>query len=671
MKMRSVLCIVFLLVLYIAPMISIPSSDVADRVNNPNMNKDFQVAGYGDESPQSISSFSETLPDDTLFFPDGDMVSSLVLASAGSTVGATTTGNYTFTHVKDASVYYVTDTTPYLSILYLNFTVPADKNFGSIAVGLYAKHYTVVPSANTVDVWDEDASAWDNIGALTFNAFAWINATVDEAHVVDGKIFVRFYLDETDDDPQIHVDYAEVVFTYPLLNDADHYAESFSDVSDWTQVVGGTWGTDDDQMYVDVAKDGVYDIYYTNAPIITNGLNYYYEIRLKNNITDLYKTNVVVRWYSADSLGGSYGQTGNLATSSTATTFKGLIPSNQAIECILVMFYVASSATGPNRFYVDYLRAGPSTETGWQHDGSTTTGISSADGGTIATGGDAVTLTADGDGSTFLIVADTTATAGAIVCAYYPFFSFDIDSGSGSWTLQQWDGAAYATLQSSTAISAGVKRFNMQALDTYVYWLRVTLTASGSLVFDFAKAYSIANFTYTGSGISADDYLYVSSDILTCSGTSFTSIVLDHDPALAVNSATYNVWNVTTGSGIPQTDYYVDTAWVGYSSETEGNLIFGTLTDLRIKFTASANIAAIIFMDYRTWNEVGSVVLTFWLPFDVTNLNIFLVILGMALIPTSACYLVYGGRKNFSTDKLFYGLVAFMLGWGLLIGGIF
>ena len=46
------------------------------------------------------------------------------------------------------------------------------------------------------------------------------------------------------------------------------------------------------------------------------------------------------------------------------------------------------------------------------------------------------------------------------------------------------------------------------------------------------------------------------------------------------------------------------------------------------------------------------------------------ILAGLILIPASTTYLAYGGRKSLTADKLLYAILAFMLGLGLLIGGV-
>lgn len=87
------------------------------------------------------------------------------------------------------------------------------------------------------------------------------------------------------------------------------------------------------------------------------------------------------------------------------------------------------------------------------------------------------------------------------------------------------------------------------------------------------------------------------------------------------------------------------------------------------------------FLNFVTWNWSQSgyvdtaqeMTLIFDSPVSTSQLwtlNAWYIVLGMILVPASGLYLVYGGRKNLSSDKVFYALIAFMIGWGLIVGGI-
>jgi len=147
-------------------------------------------------------------------------------------------------------------------------------------------------------------------------------------------------------------------------------------------------------------------------------------------------------------------------------------------------------------------------------------------------------------------------------------------------------------------------------------------------------------------------------------------MILDRDPALSVSISVGDMWSITTSSGTPQTDYYVS-AWAGYSSETEGDLAAGNLTDVRIKFTDSANIASIIFLEHIPgWVSVSNPILIFSVPYDYWALNMGLIFGGLILMLLSTCIVAKKVRdKNISTDAGMILLLLFCVGWGLFIGG--
>jgi len=73
---------------------------------------------------------------------------------------------------------------------------------------------------------------------------------------------------------------------------------------------------------------------------------------------------------------------------------------------------------------------------------------------------------------------------------------------------------------------------------------------------------------------------------------------------------------------------------------------------------------------FPDWHVLPDVRIWFYIPFSEWHINGLFVLLGLIMIPASSMYLVRGGRKELSTDKLFYTLLIFFIGWALLIGGI-
>lgn len=80
-----------------------------------------------------------------------------------------------------------------------------------------------------------------------------------------------------------------------------------------------------------------------------------------------------------------------------------------------------------------------------------------------------------------------------------------------------------------------------------------------------------------------------------------------------------------------------------------------------------------LYVEVVKWMEVGEagfILPISWSPEVQFGYDAFFIFLGLIMIPASTMYLVRGGKKGMSTDKLFYGLVIFALGVGFLIGGI-
>jgi len=80
-----------------------------------------------------------------------------------------------------------------------------------------------------------------------------------------------------------------------------------------------------------------------------------------------------------------------------------------------------------------------------------------------------------------------------------------------------------------------------------------------------------------------------------------------------------------------------------------------------------------MWFDLPEWlfiNSAGFIFPVEWDPAAQFGFDSFFIFLGLIMIPTSTVYLVRGGRNEASHDKLFWGLVIFVVGWGLLIGGI-
>jgi len=135
-------------------------------------------------------------------------------------------------------------------------------------------------------------------------------------------------------------------------------------------------------------------------------------------------------------------------------------------------------------------------------------------------------------------------------------------------------------------------------------------------------------------------------------------------------------------------DVSVDTSDSGYSTSWE-NLVLTPDTNKVLDYiylfnydtpssTASGNLS--VWIDYieisrayDDWVEVGVATLIFWLPIDPASLwalNNLYILLGAGLVIGCGVYLVKGGKNDLSMNKFYYVIVAFLIGWALIIGGV-
>jgi hypothetical protein len=89
-----------------------------------------------------------------------------------------------------------------------------------------------------------------------------------------------------------------------------------------------------------------------------------------------------------------------------------------------------------------------------------------------------------------------------------------------------------------------------------------------------------------------------------------------------------------------------------------------------VDYIEITNEAGVLTYLTDQWNNVGEAIILFHVLIHPWGLNALLILLGMILVVLCGVYLVKGGRSEASMNKVFYALVMFMLGWGLIVGGI-
>lgn len=502
------------------------------------------------------------------------------------------------------------------------------------------------------------------------------------------------------------INYMELSFTYiPVSN----YGEGFSDVSDWA----GFDSTDGDIAYWDTAGDDSYKEVYTDVPSFVNCEGLYIEWRIKANVSTV--NGRVIGYFDATLEGddrvfqSSNNQEGAVSTS--WQTFKYYLPNSEDFYDItkafvrLRLFYRASSNA---RISLDYIRVGPSNEMGWQHDGSTILGVTT--GYDISTDGDLMTFTNNVAGvHTWDIYIDATTTQSKIERDYYPMLEFKIDSvvdGDSDgfvWLLRSYsDSGTYDNLPptvGSYTDATGIFRVNLAetvtALDPYRFRFYLQ-DENDSLTLDYIKMYSIANFSsYSAhASIDLDDVFFVDNGVLNIEldESAGVYIRLNYDPPMDVDYALYNIVNSTVYKDGSQADL-VGYNWIDSGGFLQDNWTAELTQDLtgtpylKIDMAGSWEIHDLMFLTVVPswqivsnievvfivlgWHIISSIVIIFLTEISTWTLNLFLIFLGLAMLPISTVYLVHGGRSGMSMDKIFYGLVVFILGWAFFLGGIF
>jgi hypothetical protein len=627
--------------------------------------------------------FRESIPDDVLYYPDPLQHT----ASDGSVDSDPfITGDYWDTWEDDAS-YLTADSTYSVSIdlvfnitEYSNFIVDnATLNFFlrwqvSLSVGPDPMLYWAI--------WNFDTSSWDTVYSVVLSS-ALNFENREESIIYDDKYVnstnhVRFtvYANNTYAD-DIEVDYAYVTAT----ND---YTESFADVSDWDDYVApDAFSSDGDVLTIESTADGSndYEAIYSNNPNTSIGayLEFYY--RTETTSIDY----ISVRVYAEDDHAGTMTEYRPTITTSW-TAYK--VRLTQVCESIVIGLRHDDDVSPDNDLYFDYVGIRRADEMGWQHDGSTPEGVTAGAGGNISSDYDEVSLIADADGSTFEIAIDPTTTATMFSTAYYPMLGISFNSGDSTdyIKVESYDGSAWATVISNQTIGADVLRVNIKTIDSYIEKFRLSVNPSATVRMDWFKVNGFANYTYSDSGVSSDDFLYVSAGVL-YSEIDSGSITLNYDPAIYLNESISDryTWTKETSSGDSYLSFY-DDIWTDYATGTEGE-INATTTDMRIQFTEDADIMSITFSPtpphwylvgnapfvFRVpyWNLANSAPFDFYIPVDEFVLASFFMLIGMIMIPASTLYLVKDRRENMNSDRAFFFLLLFLMGWALILGGIF
>lgn len=558
------------------------------------------LAADGGMSSESIISFSETLDDDVLHYPDAiqnlteEVPNATNSTDWGSDGGPTLSPPETMWYVdstySEASASYPYDP-PAKAAVTVNFSLPSALEISGFQVNMYAQSiYTTEAQNISIYAYDFTSSSWELIQTWSVPAdhgWQWFNTTsrVTDASCYPDEVYLKIYVEDLDSgNVEIWVDYIGVSFWYMTGSVS---SESFADVSDWSALgtnPDSSFSTDGDVATIVVDFTATNDAETWKATTSLSGNAYYLEGRWYCNSTD---ADFIGVYIYTDESNFWYYQDWSEPTS--WETFRRYIPLLSTVgsptDVNYVKLYIRGDAPKSIEVYIDYLRIARADQMGWQHDCSTTAGVE----GSATSDGDLLTISTSAN-----FTVDTTDTATMVSATYYPFIEINVDSGTG--TAYLLDGSTWDTLGS---LSAGANRFNVKAVASEYQKINVTGT---NIVLDYVKGYSIANFTVEQSGLQTDDVVYVDSGNLVfdggVAGTS-TYMRLNLDTTISVSSSTYNIWNITCSGDIDEIQMreLSDTAYWHTQGETRGTIASSTLTDFIVYYygTATLTLSAIKF----------------------------------------------------------------------------
>ena len=631
---KKFLALVAFLCLFLIPVVNPSPSAIPAAIGNEHQEAMFSTAADGDESSESIEMFAETSSDDVFLYPDSD--SSLDISVAESyvhhedcadTIGWAADGGIggwdVFT--SDGDEIYANYTTAGVRLAEQDNTEPSVTSIDGKMLILSFKWATNQTSGTmcAVNVENTAGTLQDAFDCTDYSQSTWHTAYYDLSIADDYGTLEVLGGSTTTDGVLIEIWLDYIVLTDPILYDnrTSGYAESFADVSDWSASGSSTVTSDGDVMTHDAASGDDAD---SDGPSFASMVGLYVEFRIKANVS----VSVTFSGAHADGISGGWAFQQGLGTITTNwVTKKYYVPSMSAYSAGAlesIRFYPSSAA----KVYFDCLRIGPATEMGWAHDGSTTAGWEAEDEDcayTISTDGDIITANMTYDDTVawvgWALYTDTTATQGTIERDYYQFYEMRVRVTKGSGYMSSGDVGIwcqyddYGEVNNTwddgntewTIIRGNIKASTTSRAGRYYFSFYAQLEAGQSVEYqiDYVKIFSIANYTYTGSGVGTDDYLYVDSGVL-YSHIDDGYIELNHDPALSV-SDTYSVYNLTTSGTAPEFSQYVS-EWSTYSDDTRGATTSGTVMDIRLKFDSTETLSAIKFIEDSTAPDADIVV---------------------------------------------------------------
>ena len=220
--MKRGVIVVLLLLLWTLPLTQPPNSTISN-IQKPT--ETFAAAADGTESEYSINSFSSTLENDILHYPDLFLNTTPTTADSGVIyVGTETDGTYATTKVLAGTWTFSEGAGNDYNV---SITVPIPVSIRGYKVAVYAWPNE---ETDTRDVnLEKDDRSFLDIGDMGWGgSAAWVNYTTYDSDLWNAThIRINCFVDHSGATTGFQWQYAEVQFYIMTLSDNEHFAESF------------------------------------------------------------------------------------------------------------------------------------------------------------------------------------------------------------------------------------------------------------------------------------------------------------------------------------------------------------------------------------------------------------------------------------------------------------
>lgn len=603
------------------------------------------LAAEADESTDSIPEFAETLDDDIMwpmdldrnvtewYLNDWDDHVAINIISGGQIGGG---GGDNPTAIKSlvdppSASWCTIDMNQQTGHLNLTFELPQANldSYEPVYFQIYLKSL-FAQSSSSLSILDYNADTWETLRSDTITT-SWVywNHWIDtdaKYHEVDGsgnwEYKFRVYDDGGGSDAYFYIEWASLQF---IPQTGSGYAESFADVSEWVSYGleagdGDTFTSDGDLVAIEANNNGnenEYDGGTDSSMSLSAGI--YLEIYSRLNHTGIDKFYLFL--WEQDAATGDR-QVVTLPKTTSWNSYK--ILTTGVIESI-TLTVKTDSGHNPVKAESDYLRVGPATEMGFQHDCSTLTGTSTDNDVDFnyvdeildndVRSCSAITTASTPQWADFMFDWDITATESDIERDYYSFVEFRwrcttyIAGTAALYVSINVDGKRYTPAGGYrySTFDWVTERYNMMPATTvstnkYIDFIVYTDAVGEGAAFEveWVNFYSIANWTVSQSAsCTTNDLWYVEDGVLYGEQDSGVHIGLNYDPAISVAQATYNVWNITTSDlGYSFSFRLANPSWNQFEDEeTRGLVPSGTVTDVAFYTYVDTEISEITFWD--------------------------------------------------------------------------